>query len=59
MECLEWRFVFRKLFIVGQWSLGRPERIEVISPHTEHLIATMPDGTPGDMDWARTNLQKA
>jgi len=41
------------LYIGGEWiaSTGS-DRIEVISPHTEEVIATVPDGTAGDIDAA-------
>ena len=42
-----------RLFIEGEWV--RPAGtavIEVISPHTEEVIGTVPDGTPDDMDRA-------
>ena len=41
------------LYIGGEWiaSTGS-ERIEVISPHTEEVIATVPDGTAADIDAA-------
>src|SRR4051794_28654792 len=41
------------LYIDGTWtgSTGT-DLIEVISPHTEEVIATVPDGTTGDMDAA-------
>ena len=43
------------LYIGGEWipSTGNG-RIEVISPHTEAVIATVPDGTAGDIDAAVT-----
>ena len=42
------------LYIGGEWiaSTGS-ERIEVISPHTEEVIATVPDGTTADIDARR------
>ena len=41
------------LYIGGEWvaSTGN-DRIEVISPHTEEVIATVPDSTAGDVDAA-------
>ena len=42
-----------KLFIGGDWvSPAGSGVIEVISPHTEKVIATVPDGTTADMDAA-------
>ena len=41
------------LYIGGEWvKPAGDELIEVISPHTEDVIATVPDGTPEDMDRA-------
>jgi betaine-aldehyde dehydrogenase len=42
-----------KLYIDGQWvAPAGNDVIEVISPHTEEVIATVPDGTPADIDRA-------
>ena len=42
-----------KLFIGGDWvAPAGSDVIEVISPHTEEVIATVPDGTPADIDRA-------
>jgi betaine-aldehyde dehydrogenase len=42
-----------KLYIDGQWvAPAGSDVIEVISPHTEEVIATVPDGTPADIDRA-------
>ena len=42
-----------KLFIGGEWvTPAGSGTIEVISPHSEEVIATVPDGTPADMDKA-------
>ena len=42
-----------KLFIGGDWvAPSGSDVIEVISPHTEEVIATVPDGTPADIDRA-------
>ncbi|GAA3112308.1 aldehyde dehydrogenase [Pseudonocardia yunnanensis] len=51
---------FDKLFVDGQWldSTGSG-RIEVISPHTEQAIASVPDGTAGDMDRAVAAARQA
>jgi aldehyde dehydrogenase (NAD+) len=49
-----------RLFIGGEWV--RPSRtagIDVISPHTEEVIASVPDGTPEDMDRAVTAARRA
>ncbi len=40
-------------YIGGKWATpAGSDTIEVISPHTEEVIATVPDGTPADMDAA-------
>ena len=45
--------VHDKLFIGGDWvAPSGSDVIEVISPHTEEVIATVPDGTPADIDKA-------
>jgi aldehyde dehydrogenase (NAD+) len=51
---------FDKIYIDGQWvrSTGTGT-IEVVSPHTEKVIATVPDGTPGDMDRAVAAARRA
>jgi betaine-aldehyde dehydrogenase len=51
---------FDKIYIDGQWvaSTGTGT-IEVVSPHTEQVIATVPDGTPGDMDRAVAAARRA
>jgi aldehyde dehydrogenase (NAD+) len=42
-----------KLYIGGEWvDPAGSDVIEVISPHTEEVIATVPDGTPADIDRA-------
>ena len=44
---------FDAIYINGQWTPSTgTERIEVISPHTEQVIASVPNGTAGDMDRA-------
>jgi betaine-aldehyde dehydrogenase len=44
---------YDRLYIDGGWrEPGGSERIEVISPHTEQVIASVPDGTAADMDRA-------
>ena len=41
------------LFIDGGWAAPATTRtIEVISPHTEQVVATVPEGTIGDIDAA-------
>jgi betaine-aldehyde dehydrogenase len=41
------------LYIGGEWvAPSGTGTIDVISPHTEEVIATVPDGTPADMDKA-------
>jgi betaine-aldehyde dehydrogenase len=47
--------VHDKLYIGGEWiAPAGSDVIEVISPHTEEVIATVPDGTPADIDKAVT-----
>ena len=42
-----------KLFIGGEWVAPKGKgTIDVISPHTEEVIGSVPDGTPADMDRA-------
>ena len=51
---------YDKLFIGGQWVA--PEgtgTIEVISPYTEEVIATVPDGTVGDVNRAVAAARQA
>ncbi|MGY1743545.1 MULTISPECIES: aldehyde dehydrogenase [unclassified Blastococcus] len=51
---------FDRLFIGGQWV--RPatdERIEVVSPITEEVVATVPAASPADMDAAVAAARKA
>jgi aldehyde dehydrogenase (NAD+) len=49
-----------RLFIGGDWirSSGTAG-IDVISPHTEEVIGTVPDGTPDDIDHAVTAARVA
>jgi betaine-aldehyde dehydrogenase len=52
--------VYKELFIGGEWV--QPEGggvIEVISPSTEEVIGTAPDGTPADMDKAVAAARRA
>ena len=47
-------------YIGGRWATPSSDRkIEVISPHTEEVIATVPDGQPADMDAAVAAAQDA
>ncbi len=40
-------------YIGGKWAApAGSDTIDVISPHTEEVIATVPEGTPADMDAA-------
>ena len=51
---------YDKLFIGGEWVV--PEgtgTIEVISPYTEEVIATVPDGTVGDVNRAVATAREA
>ncbi|MHB1584594.1 MAG: aldehyde dehydrogenase [Acidimicrobiales bacterium] len=44
---------YDKLFIGGRWVASEGDgRIEVISPATEEVVATVPDATEGDVDKA-------
>src|SRR5258706_10782162 len=44
---------YDRFYIDGGWrEPAGSERIEVISPHTEQVIASVPDGTAADMDRA-------
>jgi aldehyde dehydrogenase (NAD+) len=52
--------VHDKLFLGGDWvAPAGNEVIEVISPHTEEVIATVPDGTPADIDRAVDAARRA
>ncbi|MGH9137747.1 MAG: aldehyde dehydrogenase [Acidimicrobiales bacterium] len=52
--------VHDKLYIGGEWvQPAGSGTIEVISPHTEAVIATVPDGTPADMDRAVEAARRA
>ena len=45
--------VHDKLFIGGEWvEPAGTGAIDVISPHTEEVVARVPDGTAEDMDRA-------
>jgi len=47
-------------YIGGRWSApSSSATIEVISPHTEEVIATVPDGQPADMDAAVAAAREA
>jgi aldehyde dehydrogenase (NAD+) len=49
-----------KLFIGGEWVAPASNRIiEVVSPFTEEVIATVPDGTEEDMDRAVAAARQA
>ena len=42
-----------QLYVAGAWSAPSTERtIDVISPHTEEVVATVPAAGPGDVDRA-------
>ena len=44
---------YDKLFIGGEWvSPASSNTIEVVSQHTEEVIASVPEGTIADMDAA-------
>jgi betaine-aldehyde dehydrogenase len=47
-------------YIGGSWVAPTSEgRIEVVSPHTEEVIGTVPDGQPEDMDVAVAAARRA
>jgi aldehyde dehydrogenase (NAD+) len=47
-------------YIDGQWKVpSTRDLIEVISPHTEQVIATVPDASPVDMDTAVVAARRA
>jgi aldehyde dehydrogenase (NAD+) len=47
-------------YIGGDWVAPAGDgKIEVISPHTEEVIATVPDGTPADIDAAVASARQA
>ncbi len=47
-------------YIDGDWDApATNEKIEVISPHTEEVIAQVPNGTPHDIDHAVAAARKA
>jgi aldehyde dehydrogenase (NAD+) len=51
---------FDKLFIGGKWvEPSSDRRIEVVSPITEQVIATVPEATEADMDRAVAAARKA
>jgi aldehyde dehydrogenase (NAD+) len=51
---------FDKLYIGGEWvEPDGKATIEVISPHTEQVIGTVPDATPADMDRAVAAARRA
>lgn len=48
-----WQGHYDKLFIGGDWVVPiSDERIEVTSPYTEQVIATVPSASPADVDRA-------
>ncbi|MFB7999272.1 aldehyde dehydrogenase [Streptomyces sp. NPDC056002] len=49
-----------KLFIGGRWvEPAGAETIEVVSPHTEQLVARVPHATPADVDTAVATAREA
>ncbi len=51
---------YDQLFIGGRWRKpSRPERLTVISPHTQEPIADVPAGCPDDVDAAVTAARHA
>ena len=52
--------VYDKLYIGGEWVAPDGKgTIEVISPHTEQVIGTVPDASPADMDRAVAAARRA
>jgi betaine-aldehyde dehydrogenase len=48
------------LFIGGQWAKpATGAMLEVVSPHTEEVVARVPEGTPADIDAAVAAARKA
>ena len=48
------------LFIDGSWAAPTgSDRIEVVSPHTEEVVARVPEGTPADIDAAVDAARRA
>ena len=48
------------LFIGGEWATpASTETIEVVSPHSEELVATVPAGTTADIDAAVDAARRA
>ena len=43
---------YERLFVGGQWRDGTGERIDVVSPHTEEVIAHAAGGSAADVDAA-------
>ena len=43
---------YERLFVGGQWRDGTGERIDVVSPHTEEVIAHAAGGSAADVDFA-------
>jgi aldehyde dehydrogenase (NAD+) len=51
---------YDKLFIGGEWvTPATSQMIEVVSPHTEDVIATTPEGTTADIDTAVAAARRA
>ncbi|HWM74085.1 MAG TPA: aldehyde dehydrogenase family protein, partial [Nocardioides sp.] len=48
------------LFIGGEWTApASGGLLQVISPHSEEVVATVPEGTPADIDAAVAAARKA
>ena len=48
------------LFIDGEWAApASSDTIQVVSPHSEQVIATVPEGTPADIDAAVAAARRA
>src|SRR3954454_15698966 len=49
-----------KLYIGGEWTApATKDRIEVISPHTEEVIASVPEASVADVDRAVSSARTA
>ena len=47
-------------FIDGGWAApATGNLIEVVSPHSEQVVATVPEGTPADIDAAVAAARRA
>ncbi len=47
------------LYIGGEWVLGTGKTLSVISPHSEEVIATVPEATEAEIDAAVRAARRA